>query len=259
MPDQATLRTIAEHLRSANGFSPIATVHEQLKNIEDAYEIQSINRKEWITQGRLVTGYKVAFTTAESQQIFGADEPVYGTLFEDMRCPTNSTIEAGRLAHPKLEGEIVLELNTDLPAKPLSPEEIASAVGAFYIALEIPDGSFASKFNAIDMAADNAGAASYVLGDMNPLTPEINLAALSMEMRHNEKVVSTGKASTCMGNPMNVLVWLQEALARHDEGLKTGQIVYCGSLVPIIQVQPGDTFQAVVEGMGSASCHFAPA
>ena len=58
---------------------------------------------------------------------------------------------------------------------------------------------------------------------------------------------------------MNVLVWLQGALARRDEELKAGQIVYCGSLVPIIQVQPGDTFQAIVEGMGSVSCHFAPA
>ena len=259
MSDQATLRAIAERLRSASGFSPIATVHEELKSIEDAYEIQSMNRKEWISQGRLVTGYKVAFTTMESQQIFGTNEPVYGTLFEDMRYPTNSTIAAGQLAHPKLEGEIVLELNADLPAKTLSPEEIVSAVGAFYIALEIPDGSFASEFTAVDMAADNAGAASYVLGDINPLTPEINLAALSMEMRHNGEVVSTGKASTCMGNPMNVLVWLQGALARRDEELRAGQIVYCGSLVPIIQVQPGDTFQAIVEGMGSVSCHFAPA
>ena len=116
-----------------------------------------MNRKEWISQGRLVTGYKVAFTTVESQQIFGTNEPVYGTLFEDMQCPTNSTIAAGQLAHPKLEGEIVLELSTDLPTKPLSPEDIASAVGAFYIALEIPDGSFTSKFTAIDMAADSGG------------------------------------------------------------------------------------------------------
>ena len=226
MSDQATLVTVAERLRSASGFEPIATVHEELDGIEDAYEVQGINRDEWVSQGRLVTGYKVAFTTVESQQIFGTDEPAYGTLFEDMRFPVNGTIPAGRLAHPKLEGEIVLELGKDLPADDaLAPEELASAVGAFYVALEIPDGSFATKFDAVDMAADNAAAAGYVLGDRQPMTPETNLAALSMEMQHNGEIVSSGEASTCMGNPMNVLIWLQKALARRDEGLKAGQIV----------------------------------
>jgi len=258
MSDQATLETVAEQLRSASGFSPIATVHEALEGIEDAYAVQAINREKWISQGRLVSGYKAAFTTPESQQIFGAHEPVYGTLFEDMRFPADGMVPAGRLARPKLEGEIVLELGTDLPAETLSEEEIASAVSAFYVALEIPDGSFTTKFDAVDMAADNAAAAGYVLGDRQAMTPETDLAALSMEMRHNGEVVSSGEASTCMGNPMNVLIWLQKALARRDEGLKAGQIVYCGSLVPIIQVEPGDSFQATVEGAGSASCRFAP-
>lgn len=257
MADQATLRTVAERLRSASGFSPIDTVHDELDGIEDAYEVQAINRAEWISQGRLFTGYKVAFTTLESQQIFGTHEPAYGTLFEDMRFPSGGTIPAGRLAHPKLEGEIVLELGRDLPAKTLPPEEVAAAVGAYYVALEIPDGSFAGKFDATDMAADNAAAAGYVLGDRRPMTPETDLAALSMEMEHNGGIVSTGEASTCMGNPLNVLIWLQEALARRHEGLKAGQIIYCGSLVPIIQVKPGDAFRATVEGAGSASCHFA--
>ena len=257
MADETTLTTIAERLRSASGFSPIDPVHEELDGVEDAYEVQAINRDKWIAQGRLVTGYKVAFTTLESQKIFGTNEPAYGTLFEDMRFPTDGTIPAGRLAHPKLEGEIVLELGADLPAEALPPEEVAAAVGAFYVALEIPDGSFATKFDAVDMAADNAGAAGYVLGDRQAMTPETDLAALSMEMQHNGKVVSSGEASTCMGSPMNVLIWLQAALAGRNEALKAGHIVYCGSLVPIIQVQPGDTFLATVEGVGSVSCRFA--
>ncbi|MCH2670079.1 MAG: hypothetical protein MK009_09580 [Gammaproteobacteria bacterium] len=55
---------------------------------------------------------------------------------------------------------------------------------------------------------------------------------------------------------MNVLIWLQSALAKRNEGLKAGQIIYCGSLVPIIQAQPGDSFHAIVDGSGSASCSF---
>ena len=139
MSNQATLASVADKLRAASGFSQIEAVHDELDGIEDAYEVQAINRDAWISQGRLVTGYKVAFTTVESQQIFGATEPVYGTLFEDMRFRSGRTIPSGRLANPKLEGEIVLELAEDLPAEPLAPEQVIAVVGAFYVALEIPE------------------------------------------------------------------------------------------------------------------------
>jgi len=259
MSRQATLRRIAERLRSSSGFSPVPTVHGQLGGMDEAYAVQAMNRDEWLGAGRALAGYKVAFTTRESQRLFGASEPVYGRLFEDMRCRASGTIPQGRFARPKLEGEIVLELGEDLPARPLSPEAIAAAVGALRVGLEIPDGSFAGRFDALDMAADNAGAAGYVLGERRRMTPDIDLAALVMQMQHNGEVVSTGTASICMGHPVNVLVWLQAALRRRQEALKAGQIVYCGSVVPIIQVQPGDAFQATVEGVGSASCRFAAA
>ncbi len=257
MASEATLTTVAERLRAASGFAPISMVHDEIDGMEDAYAIQAMNCREWIAQGRLVTGYKVAFTTLESQQIFGATEPVYGTLFEDMHFRSGHTIPSGRLAKPKLEGEIVLEMGRDLAAESLTPEEIAGAVGAFYVAFEVPDGSYAGKFDAVDMAADNAGAAGYVLGDRQPVTPETDLAALAMEMWQNGEVVSRGEAALCMGSPLNVLVWLQEALALRGNSLQESHIVYCGSLVPIIQVQPGDAFEATVAGVGSVSCRFA--
>lgn len=256
MTEQHHLRKIAKQLRSISAFNPIPSIHQKINGAEDAYEIQKINREKWVSEGRHETGFKVAFTTPEAQKNFGTNEPVYGCLFADMCFPTDSEIPSGKVARPKLEGEIVLELGENLTAEKLSNEEISSAVNAFYIALEIPDGAFLGEYDAVDMIADNAAAAGYVLGDRQLMTSETNLAALSMEMRQNSKLVSTGNASACMGDPMNVLIWLQSALAKRNENLKAGQIVYCGSLVPIIQAQPGDSFHARVDGAGSASCSF---
>ena len=256
MTEENELRNIAKKLRNANGFSPIPAIHDEINGPEDAYKIQKINREIWVTEGRHETGFKVAFTTPEAKKIFGTNEPVYGSLFADMSFPTCHEIPPTKMARPKLEGEIVLELGKDLPAKKISNEKVISSVNAFYVALEIPDGSFIGEFNAVDMIADNAAAAGYVLGDRQLITHDTNLATLSMEMRQNSKLVSTGNSSACMGNPMNVLIWLQSALAKRNEGLKAGQIIYCGSLVPIIQAQPGDSFHAIVDGSGSASCSF---
>ena len=167
--NRGELTELAARLRAANGFAPIAPVHGEIADITEAYAIQTINRGIWRDEGREQTGYKVAFTTIESQQLFGTNEPVYGTLYKDMAFASGSTIPAGRLANPKLEGEIVMELSRDLPGNNLDEATVRAAIAAIYPALEIPDGSVSGKYNAVDMAADNASAAGYVLGERFPL------------------------------------------------------------------------------------------
>ncbi len=53
-----------------------------------------------------------------------------------------------------------------------------------------------------------------------------------------------------------MLVWLANALAAAGQPLRAGQIVFAGSLIPIIPAQPGDAFEATVEGLGTVSCRF---
>ncbi len=256
MSDPASLVALAGRIGSASGFAPVETVHDSIDGMAEAYVIQDINRHYWLDAGRKQSGYKVAFTTVESQQLFGTAEPVYGALFKDMQFPSGSTIPPGRLAKPMLEGEIVMELSTDLPGDALEPETVRAAVGAIYPALEIPDGRMSGKIDAVDMAADNAAAAGYVLGKRHPLEPDFDLAGIALSMAQNGAVVGSGVSSICMGSPLNVLIWLAEALAAAGHPLRAGQIVFAGSLIPIIPAQPGDAFEATVEGLGTVSCRF---
>lgn len=256
MPDSSALTALAARLHAASGYEPVEPVHNNINNMSQAYDIQSINRRRWIDAGREQSGYKVAFTTLESQQLFGTSEPVYGTLFKDMQFPSGSTIPPGRLAKPKLEGEIVMELSRDLPGDALDPATVRAAVGAIYPALEIPDGRVSGKINAVDMAADNAAAAGYVLGDRHPLTSDFDLADINLTMAQNGEVVDSGSSAICMGSPLNVLIWLAAALAAAGQPLRAGQIIFAGSLIPIIDAQPGDAFVATVEGLGTVSCQF---
>ena len=256
MSDPASLVALAARLRSASGYDPVEPVHDSIDGMPEAYDIQAINRRYWLDAGREQSGYKVAFTTRESQQLFGTSEPVYGTLFKDMQFPSGSTIPSGRLAKPMLEGEIVMELSRDLPGDALEPASVRAAVGAIYPALEIPDSCLSGKINAVDMAADNAAAAGYVLGERHPLEPDLDLAAISLTMAQNGEVVGSGVSEICMGSPLNVLIWLAGALAAAGQPLRAGQIVFAGSLIPIIPAQPGDAFEATVEGLGTVSCQF---
>ncbi|HEY5623538.1 MAG TPA: fumarylacetoacetate hydrolase family protein [Gammaproteobacteria bacterium] len=250
------LQALADRLRTATGFAPVAPAHGELSGMSEAYAVQSWNRQRWIEAGREQTGYKVAFTTVESQQAFGTDEPVYGTLFADMRFENGSTLPAGKLAKPMLEGEIVMELGADLPGNSVDREKARAEIAAIYPALEIPDGVFNGKFDAVDMAASNASAAGYVLGPRFELADDFELAGIELEMRRNGEVIDSGISEICMGSPLNVLVWLAGKLAETGETLRAGQIVFAGSLIPIVPAQPGDAFDAIVSDLGSVSCRF---
>jgi len=247
---------LAAQVRSANGFEPIPPLHSKIPHITEAYEIQTINRNIWLQAGRKQTGYKVAFTTLESQRLFGTKEPVYGTLFKDMEFANGSTIPEGKLANPKLEGEIVMELSQDLTGDAFDEAAVRASIGAIYPALEIPDSSFSGKFNAVDMAAENAAAAGYVLGERFPLRADFDLSNIGLTMSKNGRIVDSGTSANCMGSPLNVLVWLANALAIAGQQLRAGQIVFAGSLIPIIPVQPGDSFEATVEDLGKVRCQF---
>ncbi|MGI9258431.1 MAG: 2-keto-4-pentenoate hydratase [Gammaproteobacteria bacterium] len=250
------LTALAEKLRAATGFAPIDAVHDELDGLDEAYEIQKINRQQWIQEGRRQTGYKVAFTSIESQEHFGTTEPVYGALFEDMSFENGSKLPAGRLAKPMLEGEIVMELGSDLDGGSFDPETVRSSIAAIYPALEIPDGGFSGNIDAVDMAANNAAAAGYVLGKRHELKADFDLAEIGLIMSRNNEVIDSGVSKICMGSPLNVLVWLAAKLADAGEPLRAGQIVFAGSLIPIIPAQPGDLFEAVVDDLGSVSCQF---
>jgi 2-keto-4-pentenoate hydratase len=252
------LVAVAERLRRANGSAPTPSVSDDIAgDMAAAYAIQAINRQGWLADGRSLAGYKVAFTTVESQKAFGTNEPVYGSLFRDMCVDSGGTIPAGVLAAPKVEGEVVLELGADLTAEALDEATIRKAVAAVYPALEIPDSPISGKLTAVDMAAANAAAAAYVLGDRVPIDENFDLAGIELSMRRNGKVVDSGVSSICMGNPLNVLVWLAQALARTGTPMRAGQIVFAGSLIPIIAAEPGDEFEADFEGLGKVAVHFA--
>lgn len=255
MTDSSAYVAIAEKLRRATGLERVAPVGEVLGSIDEGYVIQAINRQQWQAEGRRMTGYKAAFTTAEAQEAFGTDEPVYGTLFEDMCFESGGTIPAGLFGAPKVEGEIVLELGADLEGD-VDAATVRRAVAAIYPALEIPDSPIDGKLTAVDMAAANAAGAGYVLGERFAIDENFDLGSIELSITHNGADAGSGVSSVCMGSPLNVLVWLAKKLASADIPMRAGQIVFAGSLVPILAAEPGDSFEATAGELGSVSVSF---
>ena len=257
----AELDALAQALREAERLRmPISPLRDAIgaTNAEAAYAIQEINTRLALAAGRRLIGRKIGLTARAVQQQLGVDQPDYGMLFADMLVGNDESIAATRVIQPRVEAEVALVLERDLPAPDTSVAEVIRAVAFCLPALEIVDSRIRDwDIKLADTIADNASSGLFVLGDSPVLLADIDLRLAGMVMERGTEVVSLGVGAACLGNPLYAAAWLARTMARVGRPLMAGDVLMTGALGPMVAAKSGDVFSAQIGGLGSVRAVFA--
>jgi len=260
MNQQTKHSELAARIRSAYAGAPIAPIRPQLADldVDAAYAIQQENTAYWEKEGRRVVGSKIGLTSRAVQKQLGVDRPDFGVLFADMIVSEDEPVTAGRVLQPKIEAEVAFLLDHDIEVETPTVADVVRAVAYAMPALEIVGSRITNwDIGIVDTIADNASSGLFVLGGPVRRLEGLDLRALQMQMTRKEEVVSRGTGAACLGNPLNAMAWLAGELARRHRPLRAGDVVLSGALGPMVPVNPGDTFEANIAGLGTVSARFA--
>jgi 2-keto-4-pentenoate hydratase len=101
-----------------------------------------------------------------------------------------------------------------------------------------------------------ASSGLFVVGKDKLSLDGLDLREVVMRMTQRGDVVSEGKGAACLDNPLNAVAWLAGKLGQRGRQLRAGDIVLSGALGPMVPVNPGDTFESTITGLGTVSARF---
>jgi 2-keto-4-pentenoate hydratase len=254
------IHSIAQSLRlaaqSGKAIPPIRDIIG-VEDISTAYAIQQHNIQQRVSEGAFITGCKIGLTSKAVQKQLGVDQPDFGMLLNTMEVPNGGTVAWSELMQPKAEAEIAFVLAKDLPDANISTTDVLSAIAYALVSIEIV-GSRIENWNIkiTDTVADNASASHYVLGHKPVRLENLDLLNCKMQLFKNGGLASEGTGTSCLGSPINAVLWLAKTMAQLGQPLKAGQVILSGALGPMVAVQPGDEVRAVIEELGEVGLWF---
>ncbi|MFG5778708.1 2-keto-4-pentenoate hydratase [Comamonas sp. J-3] len=213
--------------------------------------------------GKKPIGYKAGLTNAAVQKRFGTDHPVWGRLYEGGLLPNRSTVPAAFGARPLFEADMLVRVSSSAINRASTPLQVLNNIDRIVPFIELPDLMVEDPktLKGASVEAINVGARLGVMGEALAV-PQLRseryqlLDALQhMEVNITDQTgarIGGGRGGDLMGQPMNAVVWLIQALQNENRRLKVGDWISLGSFSALMPPQAGQQITVEYKGLPGA-------
>lgn len=226
--------------------------------VADAYALQFECMRRRVECGDRVVGYKAAGTArAARASLPEMNFPAVGTLLASNVTHDGATL-AMKAGTTYVEAEIVVQLHADLRGAHVSPLDVASATGSLCPAIEIAPWSPTARQRSEQHAvATNKTDGLVVVGAPHRVDAVADLRLEAAILEVDGEYVASGAGVEAMDHPYNVVAAIARHLSTFDMGLKAGDIVMTGCLIPSITADAGArSARATFTSLGSVGLRF---
>ena len=211
--------------------------------------------------GWSVGGWKIAANKPAMQAALRAKEPIMGRVFRDKIHDSGVMIDHAPLLWPVVEGELVVRLGSNLPARdqPYSREDIESAISAIHVGIEIAECRFVhdDAFPPLPaILADGSGSGHLIVG------PEIKdwrlrgVLSTDVVLSVDGVIRRNGNVDSAIGHPLTSVTWLANRLSIDGVGMVAGQVISTGTCTGMLLAKAGTSCAANFQGLGTVEVSF---
>ena len=210
-----------------------------------------------------VVGYKAGLTNPAVQKRFNTDKPVWGKLYQGMVQPSGYATPAAFGARPLFEADMLVRVKDAAIHQARTPYEVLQHIDQVIPFIELPDLMVQAppQLNGAGVGAINVGSRLGVAGQpiAVPATRGERYVLLDALERMTVQLadasgalLASGKGSDILGQPLNAVVWLAQALQQEGITLQPGDLVSLGSFSPLLPPRPGLSVTATYLGLPGA-------
>lgn len=212
-------------------------------DVPTAYAVQRAVIERRTRRGERIAGVKMGFTSRAKMIQMGVDDVIWGVLTDVMLA--ESTVDAGRLIHPRIEPEIAFLIGREVR----SSAEVESAVAGVAVGFEILDSRYRDfRFTLPDVIADNASAARFGFGTWHP-PRDLSNTGLLMEI--DGRPVQTGSSAAILGDPVRSLRAAARLALGAGIALEPGWVVLAGAATAAVPLPKDAHVRVTGAGLGS--------
>jgi len=243
---------LEQHNNGAN-YNPLPSSFD-ITTLTDAYKVQELVIKNWVTSFGKISGYKLALTSKPIQKMCGLDHPCIGRVFQSTIRANNKDLKLSDFGRLGVEFELAIRIASDMPrqSKPWTANSVKENIKSICASFELVDDRNAnySNLDPYSLIADNSWSAGAILARESRQWENFNFENTIVTKIVNG-VSESSITGAALGNPLHSIAWVANFLNETGSSLKANEFVMTGSTFATIFPNPGDSLTYEVTSLDS--------